>query len=80
MLQIVSAGMEQAGPGVGGGGGGLDEVVAVLASMQPDQDRRALLEQVRPALSSLSRQQMQLGIQQVRPFESHGTPSLPPPG
>jgi len=43
----------------------MDEVVAVLASLQPDQDRKAVLEQVRPALSRLTRQQMQLGIQQV---------------
>ena len=44
----------------------MDEVVAVLASLQPDQDRKAVLEQVRPALSRLTRQQMQLGIQQVK--------------
>ena len=57
----------------------MDEVVAVLASLQPDQDRKAVLEQVRPALSRLTRQQMQLGIQQVKQFESHGSPSLPAP-
>ena len=61
-------------------GGGLDDVMALLASLHPDQDRKAVLELIRPTASRHTRQEMELGIQQVKQFELHGSPSLPASG